>query len=157
MKSPVSSICRVAWAKRASSRSTGGIEASPGAYRVRQRSSSNAKPRTLFNQLPFLCSLTKTGSGWTRNSGSKEAGAKRAAFGISPGLRYRQLSNRSQRPPEVVSADRVGAADGDARQGAAVIRLPVEEPRLALDRDDIGDKTPSGPQSCPQRGQQTGV
>jgi hypothetical protein len=32
MKSPVSSICLVACVKRASSRSSGGIEASPGTY-----------------------------------------------------------------------------------------------------------------------------
>src|SRR4029077_14968161 len=59
MKSPVSSICLVAWAKRLSSRSSGGSVKKPGSQARTQRSSSTAKGRrwTVLGRLLCMPSL----------------------------------------------------------------------------------------------------
>ena len=45
--------------------------------------------------------------------------------------------------------DRLGAADGDAGESAAMPGMPIDQPRLALGGDDIGNEASPGRKACP--------
>src|SRR6266446_9403672 len=55
-----------------------------------------------------------------------------------------KLGHGRQRPPEVMRAERFGAANADPRQRAAMDCVPIEELCLAFGGDDIGDEAPTG-------------
>src|SRR6516164_11494080 len=87
---------------------------------------------------------------------SRSKGWRTKTFATSLGLCDRQLGDRSQRPPEVLRAERLGAADCDARQRAAIALMPVEESCLPLGGNDVGNQAAEGSQACPQAWQQPG-
>src|SRR3954462_8010631 len=124
-KSPVSSICRVAYAKRASSRSSGGIAAMPGRYRSTHKAPSSAYGRKPATQLSMRSISGAFGSG--------------------------ELRDAQQRPPGTAPTKRLGAADRDAGQCPAEFAVPIEQRALAFQAHDIGDKPPSGTQRGPER------
>jgi len=45
--------------------------------------------------------------------------------------------------------DRLGAADGDAGESPAMPGMPIDQPRLALGGDDIGNEASPGRKACP--------
>src|SRR5580693_8572238 len=94
------------------------------------------------SQPPPLPSSVSTGEGVTRVIGKVGAGTNRK-IRISARLDGGELGHRRQRPPQMVRSDRLGAADRDARQRAALAGVPIEKPRLALGRDDVRDEAPA--------------
>src|ERR1700736_2192626 len=76
---------------------------------------------------------------------------------MSERLRRGELRDRQLQAPGLLRAERLGMADCDPGQTAAVPRLPINDGALTGEADDVGDETTAGTERIPQCGQQLGV
>src|SRR5215831_4399180 len=104
---------------------------------MRQRRLTRIQGRTPCNQAPPRSRSVGANSEKVSGAMWRLAGTTRRSLCILARVQRRELRDRRQWSPQVVWPHRLGAADDNPGQCAAVLGVPAEKARLAFGGDNI--------------------